>query len=274
MSRTLLDKSKNEKKFFNKFVKTNHSQVPREAFWKAYSENYVFESIKRFSELAAYNRILEIGCGTCYYFSAFSSFKNEPFVIGADISVESLKKCNRNFKNFSFVLCSANHLPFIPNIFDGILMISLLHHVSDYKLTLLELMQTVKLGGHLLIIDLTSTNLLINFARKIWFLLPHNFKDKIGDMQLDYDAPKKHAISQKKLIQYSEKIGAGIIRIEYLHLFVFTFNYLIKLIPSLSRIFSKKFLLSMYHLEKKLSRGILGAFCHVEVFFLKKQALN
>ena len=228
----------------------------------------------RFSELAKYNRILEIGCGTGYYFPAFSSFRNEPFVIGADISAESLKKCITNFRNFSFVLCDANHLPFEANIFDGILIISLLHHVPDYKRTLAESMKVLKHGGHALIIDLTSTNLLINFARRIWFLLPHSFKDKIGDMQLNYEAPEKYAISQKNLIRYSEKIGTGIVRIENFHLFVFAFSYLTKLIPSLSRIFGKKILLSTYYLERKLAKGVLGIFCHVIVLFLRKQAQN
>lgn len=269
-----MEKSKNTKIFFDKFVKTNRSQVPREDFWRAYSEKHVFESLKKFTELSKYNLILEIGCGTGYYFSGYSSFKNEPFVIGVDISLESLKKCNTAFRNSSFVLCDANYLPFNSEIFDGVLMINLLHHVPNYKRTLEESAKVLKHGGYELIIDLTSTNLLINFARTIWFLLPHSFMDKIGDLQLDCKIPEKYAISQKNLMGDSEKIGVEIIKVENLHLFMFTFYYLLQFMPQLTLLFNDKMLSQTLTLETKLLKSFFGKFGHIIILFMRKKALN
>ncbi len=274
MSGNLLKKSESTKIFFDKFVKTNRSQVPRENFWRAYSEKHIFESLTKFSELSKYNLILEIGCGTGYCFSGYSSFKNEPFVIGVDISLESLKKCNTNFRNFSFILCDADYLPFRSETFDGVVMINLLHHVPNYKRTIEESTKVMKRGGYALIIDLTSTNLLINFARTIWFLLPRSFKDKIGDMQLDYKIPEKYAISQKNLIRDSEKLGVEIIKVENWHLFMFTFHYLMKLMPQLSLFFNETMLSRTFALERKLVKSVIGKFSHVLILFMRKKAFN
>jgi ubiquinone/menaquinone biosynthesis C-methylase UbiE len=267
-----MENNESAKTFFDKFAKTHHSQVPLEDFWKDYTEKHVFESLTKFNDFSKFNRILEIGCGTGHYLSGYSSFRNKPFVVGVDISLESLKKCNANFRDFSFILCDGSYLPFEPQTFDGVLMINLLHHVPNYKSTLEESTKVIKYGGYELIIDLTSTNLLINFARKIWFLLPHSFMDKIGDLQLERKIPEKYPISQKNLIRSSEELGVEIMRMENLHLFVFIFYYLLQLIPQMSLFFNEKMLSKTLALEKKLLTSLFGNFGHIIILFMRKKS--
>ena len=152
--------------------------MPSENFGEHTAKSTYSTRCTKFSELSKYNLILEVGCGTGYCFSGYNTFENEPSVVGIDISLESLRKCHNNFRNFSFILCDGNYLPFKAETFDGIIMINLLHHVPNYNEILEGSAKVIKTGGNELIVDLTSANLLINFAREIWFLLPLNFKDK------------------------------------------------------------------------------------------------
>jgi SAM-dependent methyltransferase len=92
---------------------------------------------------------LEIGCGTGgLLLAARTRVEN---VVGADIALRWLVIAQKRLETIAphvrLVCCSAEHLPFAEEVFDGVLGVHVLEHTQDPRSVLRETARTLKPGG-------------------------------------------------------------------------------------------------------------------------------
>ena len=75
-------------------------------------------------------RILDVGCGTGLCISRLFSTKHN-FVVGIDLNVAYTQWAKRLYPEIRFVAASADQLPFTEQLFDLVLLSSVLHHLPD-----------------------------------------------------------------------------------------------------------------------------------------------
>jgi ubiquinone/menaquinone biosynthesis C-methylase UbiE len=131
-----------------------------------------FETILRmtFEDSKKGQRILDVGCGPGGYLIALSERKRECY--GVDpLKDLSLAKANKKAKEKKtpIFLCQATgeYLPFRSGVFDLVLCLSTLQHVSDQKRTLHEISRVLKDDGYLLTSIPTTKNIHTMFRRSI-----------------------------------------------------------------------------------------------------------
>jgi len=110
----------------------------------------------------------------------------------------------------------------------------------------------MKRGAKLLLVDLTSSNPFINFARKIWFLIPKKIKNKVASDISVENMPRTFPRSRNELVYELEKSGFRVVKEEYKHLFVFIFTNVVKIVPFARYLFSERVLFFLAHIEKHL----------------------
>jgi ubiquinone/menaquinone biosynthesis C-methylase UbiE len=102
---------------------------------------------------------LEIGCGS----GAVSRLISERYginVTGTDIDEDQIKiakDLGKDIKNVTFLIADAAGLPFSDKSFDAILVINVLHHISNWMDALKEMDRVLKKSGYLLISELLFT---------------------------------------------------------------------------------------------------------------------
>lgn len=131
-----------------------------------------FETILRMTFKASKKgkRILDVGCGPGGYLIALSERERECYGVDPlkDISVARANKEAKEKKTPVF-LCQATgeYLPFRSGMFDLVLCLSTLQHVSDQKMALHEISRVLKDNGYLLTSIPTTKNIHTMFRRTI-----------------------------------------------------------------------------------------------------------
>jgi O-antigen biosynthesis protein len=98
-------------------------------------------------------RVLDLGCGTGYG-SDFLIKKYKPKGINAiDISAQAIEYANKNFidNNLSFLIASAEKIPFENESFDIVICYELIEHVNNYLIVFDEIRRVLKEDGILII---------------------------------------------------------------------------------------------------------------------------
>lgn len=105
-----------------------------------------------------YKKILDVGCGTAFYYPLISERTDE--IYGVDFSENMLRHAREFCKtskinNAKFYLSDAKKLPFDDNEFDLVFCFDFLHHVENVDEVLKEMFRVAKNGG---IIGAIETN--------------------------------------------------------------------------------------------------------------------
>jgi len=110
----------------------------------------VGEFIAQNANLSKTDRVLEIGIGTGRI--ALPLAPHVDFVAGADISIEMMKVLLNKRRNESVfpLLADAHDLPYASDSFDAVLIVHVLHLVSDPVKILRDVQRVLKPGGQLL----------------------------------------------------------------------------------------------------------------------------
>ena len=110
--------------------------------------------------------VLDIGCGTGYFSRLFKNAK----YVGIDSSEEYVSFANRKYGGKFFVM-DATKMNFNKNVFDGVLMVSFLHHIPDNELKKIfsDVKRVLKKDGKLIIIDPVPVEEQSNFIRRFIF---------------------------------------------------------------------------------------------------------
>lgn len=107
------------------------------------------EQLLQLLAISPENILLDAGGGTGRVASAFRGLVRK--VIVADLSLGMLRHALS--KGLASVYTPVEHLPFQSMSFDRVVMVDVLHHVFDHRLTAYELWRVLNPGGRILIIE-------------------------------------------------------------------------------------------------------------------------
>lgn len=105
---------------------------------------------------------------------------NPKFVVGLDLALDSLKTAQKfvNDKRVQFIHADLNNAPFLPETFDWVISLGVIHHISNFEESLYNLIKLCKPNGKLLIAVLGRKGLIPSirwffriFTLKIPFLI-------------------------------------------------------------------------------------------------------
>ncbi len=106
------------------------------------------ESLLKYGQFPLNGKVLEVGGGTGRVARELIKIQANIFLL--DRSFAMLRVAT-NHQDFKLTLGEAEHLPFMDNTFERILLIDTLHHVVDARTTLLECLRVLRIGGLLVI---------------------------------------------------------------------------------------------------------------------------
>jgi ubiquinone/menaquinone biosynthesis C-methylase UbiE len=105
-------------------------------------------------------------------------------IVGADISLGMLKKCNKNYKNqlnLSLINCCAEDLPFKDNEFDIVFHVGGINFFNDKALAIQEMIRVAKKNSKILIADETADYIEKQYKKSI--LSKKYFEGKSFDLK-------------------------------------------------------------------------------------------
>ncbi len=121
----------------DKIIQSTHLTQKRVSKYEEYSNRYLSEE----------NIALDLGCGTGE-FTVDCADKGQ--VVAIDFQIQQLKKIQRH-KNIHKICCDAHFLPLCNNSINVIIAISILEHVRNSAIAIIELQRILKNQGHLII---------------------------------------------------------------------------------------------------------------------------
>lgn len=113
-------------------------------------------------ELGDIQRALEVGCGPGYMSVALRDRYGFD-VVGTDVDpaeIEFAAKRSRGKKGLAFVEADSTALPFADDEFNLVLSMMVMHHISNWRDALSEIVRVLRPGGYYLFHDLTYSWLL------------------------------------------------------------------------------------------------------------------
>ena len=151
---------KYQKESFEKIYKSGTKEFQKRYHTELLEENkFVRQRIDNlFQTLFTDNieNLLDVGCGTGFYFSALSEYTKNIF--GIDVSSFILKESKKmveekNLKNVYFGLSISEVLPFRDNSFDCVFIFAVLHHLQNVDKTIAEAHRVLKKNGKCIVIE-------------------------------------------------------------------------------------------------------------------------
>ena len=125
-----------------------------------YNEDF-FDLIAKRWDLSKNNKILDVGCGLFHWSRNFTKyFSNHSSIIGIDLN--RLNKKNKvkiqksdDFKtiNLEYIQADAERLPFKNETFDLVSCQTLLIHLNDPLIALMEMKRVLKFGGRIICVE-------------------------------------------------------------------------------------------------------------------------
>jgi ubiquinone/menaquinone biosynthesis C-methylase UbiE len=116
--------------------------------------------IKTFRSLRG-KTVLDVGCGIGRWTTMLA--KSGSITIGIDLSKQMLKNAQhrsiREKTHAQFVLASATQLPFADQIFDSILSVTVLQHITNeilFRSAVVDILRTTKKGGNIILLEYNS----------------------------------------------------------------------------------------------------------------------
>lgn len=124
------------------------------------------------------SKILELGCGTGILLQDL--VHNYNYVIGIDISLNMVKKINKNFSSSlkGIVVCDGVKLPFNTEFFDIVVCRGSLHHFPSLELALSEIYRILKTGGTFVLSEPSNDAFLVRKMRKFMYKKSDKFHEE------------------------------------------------------------------------------------------------
>lgn len=263
-------KNKNQIEFFNKqsFIWKNKKFRLKKGVFDSYAYKFI---IQAFIFLKESNTILDYGCGTGTMIDIFSSYiSNKKTIVGVDIADNAISVVKEKYPRYLFFNIETEFYKIEKMKFDGIYLINVLHHATNHKKIIETVSHLIEKNGKFVIIDLSSNNILISFARIIFPFVPNFIKSKFsGDLYCNGEIPEKIKVSPSQIKFILEKEGFKIISEEYSYLFVFVVEWLNHIFRFDKFVIGRRIIQGIMKLEDILIKRVsfFKSFC--EVFMYK-----
>ncbi len=125
-----------------------------------YTDYLQNRALKKHLERLSGHYVLDIGCGVGRWSARLA--KSGSFVVGVDLSREMAKRAKSRLskRNLSgdFVVGSVEKLPFVPNLFDSILSVTVLQHnveKSSFDSAVSEMLRITRIDGSIVLLEYT-----------------------------------------------------------------------------------------------------------------------
>lgn len=105
--------------------------------------------------------ILDVGCGKGFFHSSFQENYKHSRTIGIDLSFRQCSLGKDNFPECQFIVGDAKDLPFRSKEFNLVFANALLHHVSNPKRVIDEMIRVCEPSGHVVVVEQNKFNPLI-----------------------------------------------------------------------------------------------------------------
>lgn len=189
--------------------------------------------------------IIDVGCGTGTLFDEikYHNVLNVYYLVGIDISSESVKIAKQKNKDADFIVCDMDALPLRDKVCDMVILRNVLHHLSTLK-PLGNAIGLLNSNGFMLIDDKIRGNPLQEILILAYPLIPYNFKmilrenaahiDRYGNLPpIMYRSPQAYVNFVK---QHSNELTILEVNYHGFFLFLDVLNYLYHFFPRLSNI--------------------------------------
>jgi SAM-dependent methyltransferase len=93
--------------------------------------------------------LLDMGCGTGNYTNALKDYVKH--IIGLDLSSGMIKKAKDKFPNLEYINSNVLSVPFRSEIFNGLYLIQVIHHISNKVALLKEAYRILQKNGYIAI---------------------------------------------------------------------------------------------------------------------------
>ncbi|MFX1443634.1 MAG: class I SAM-dependent methyltransferase [Promethearchaeota archaeon] len=103
----------------------------------------------KFTYIDQNSLVLDMGCGTGNYTNALMQFVK--YVIGLDLSLGMIKKAKDKFPNLEYTNSNVLWIPFRSEIFNGLYLIQVIHHISNKLVLFKEAYRILQKNGHIAI---------------------------------------------------------------------------------------------------------------------------
>jgi ubiquinone/menaquinone biosynthesis C-methylase UbiE len=121
--------------------------------WSDYVERSIAQTLRRLPE-HEYERIADVGCGTCTFLASLAVRFPSAQLIGVDLSQEMLRVGRTKLSNAAAVCRGrAQQLPLQSASCDLVVSLSALHHVGGVECALRESYRVLRPGGVILLTD-------------------------------------------------------------------------------------------------------------------------
>jgi len=142
-----------------------------------------FEHLQRYkyaiAKIGSGKKVLDLGCGTGY--GSFLIYQNHNEVVGIDISQKAINYAKKKYKGPTYLICSAENLPFNNEVFDAVIAFEIIEHVSDPQKVINEIKRVLKNDGQLFI---SSPNLKNFYTIFKYILFKKPYGDKINSKNI------------------------------------------------------------------------------------------
>lgn len=124
----------------------DYDRIASEYARHRYAHPEVLRDLLSTSGIDGASRVLEVGCGTGNYITAVEmSAGCECW--GIDRAPEMLAQAMARSRSIGFEHCSAEQLHFLPDFFDLVFWVDVIHHVTDHRAYFAEAHRVLRSGG-------------------------------------------------------------------------------------------------------------------------------
>lgn len=202
---------------------------------KGFFHEYAFKQVtKGFRWIGeSCERVLDYGCGIGLTLEQYLVVNagREVDIVGVDISENCIRVIEQKYPNGKFEVIEDNDLSFLNDeSVDACYIVHVLHHSEKHADIYSELYRVCEKGGKLLVVDLTSTNLLINISRSLFLFSLRFITNKFSDdLVIDGDIPEKLTVIPSEVVEGLEGLGFVVEKIDHGHLFLFVLDWFSKI---------------------------------------------
>lgn len=250
---------KEQQIIFDGVVTTPSNNVSLQSAISQNDDGYIFlqKVINYGKKVSRGSIIIDIGCGTGALINEISQkFPNIHYLIGIDLSSQSIKIAKQKNEEADFIICDMDVLPLRDKVCDMLILRNVLHHSSTLK-PLGNAIDLLNSNGLMLIDDKIRGNPLQEILVLLYPLIPYNFKMFLRENAAHIDCygnlpPIKYR-NAREYVNFIEQHSNGLIILEVNYHGVFLFlgflSVLYHFFPRLSNIHIPFY--KLYSLEKR-----------------------
>jgi ubiquinone/menaquinone biosynthesis C-methylase UbiE len=97
-------------------------------------------------------RFLDVGCGGGFLLHSLSKVRQPSRLYGIDVNSSVIRTAKKRIKA-NFILASASSLPFKQETFDVMSMVDILHHVTNTKGAVRDMLRVLRKQGHVILTE-------------------------------------------------------------------------------------------------------------------------